>query len=319
MVDQAYPELITAAAALVVVAADGSLLAFAEIALPSTVRSSGAAEAWALYVALQHALGVGIFITDCHSLLDTAAGGLARATSAAAPLAAIWRRIGSVVDGAVESLVSAGLLVWMPSHTARSRIGTTRRSDGCLVTPLDWRANRLVDALAKRRAFGDAVSRGVVKELETLTRVAATAAAALGAWTHAANNFVEHRTTPAGGTVRVVRRDVVTAQHQTKSAAKRPWRKRALVPPRPPVALAPPTVLMATPPAPRQDRHAGAVAATAARRARRKAQHTAGAVAADFAVRQVLADRHGEAKPVEVDLYAKRAALLARVRANSGV
>ena len=37
----------------------------------------------------------------------------------------------------------------MPAHTSMHSIGVALRSDGIAVTAVDWRANRLADALAK--------------------------------------------------------------------------------------------------------------------------------------------------------------------------
>ena len=43
-------------------------------------------------------------------------------------------------------------LRWMPAHTAEGSIGRVTTSDGTMLTALEWRANRLVDALAKSAA-----------------------------------------------------------------------------------------------------------------------------------------------------------------------
>ena len=52
-----------------------------------------------------------------------------------------------VVDAALQ-----GRVTWMPSHGSRLTIGARNKSDGQPVTALDWRANRLADAVAKAAA-----------------------------------------------------------------------------------------------------------------------------------------------------------------------
>ena len=307
VVDQDYPELVTAAAAIVVTSTGGDLLAYAEIVLTPSARSSGAAEAWAFYLAIVHGLTRQTIVTDCRSLLDTASGGLAQATAASRPLAALWRRIGAAVDDPVQQLVVERRLIWMPSHIARARLGVVLRSDGLPVTALDWRANRLVDALARRRAFAEAAPRTDVASLELAARAAAVAAAALGACTLAANHQTTTCTTASGATVNVVRRDAVSVASQSAGAAKRPWRKRMPRPPRPLKPLAERTAAPASASRPRSD-------ITRAAAAHARASSASAAAARDFLVRQSLANRHVGAVPVDGDSYGRRTALLERVR-----
>ena len=46
-------------------------------------------------------------------------------------------------------------VVWMPAHRPQSSIGHAMKSNGHPINALDWRANRLVDALAKMAAMLD--------------------------------------------------------------------------------------------------------------------------------------------------------------------
>ena len=82
-------------------------------------------------------------------------------------------------------------LLWMPAHTSRLTASTAGKSDGSRLSYVDWRANRLVDALAKAAAR----TRRLPAELRSLHASAALAAghaaALLGVVTHAANNFQE--------------------------------------------------------------------------------------------------------------------------------
>ena len=87
----------------------------------------------------------------------------------------------------------------MPSHgTAHATIGHAVKSDGSLVTAVEWRANRLVDAAAKSAALG---SRAPVRTRNTLRQALAAAeygAALAGATTRAANNHKVAMLTPHG-------------------------------------------------------------------------------------------------------------------------
>ena len=310
VVDQWIPELATSAAALVVVSHAGDLVAFAEAALPASARSSGAAETLGLYLACATSLRIPSVITDCKSLLDAARAGIGRATAASRPLAGTWTRIAAAIEVPIQRLVVDGLLLWMPSHVARSRISECKRSDGRTVTLLDWRANRLADAIAKRCAFAAAAPRADVARVEAASRAAATVAATLGVVTRAANRFPESRTTASGNVVQLLRRDAVAVASQPPGVPKRPWRARVPAPPRPlrPLAARPASAPAAARTA-RSPRSREAAAAARSLRART-------AAASDFRMREALADRHGEAAPVAGDSYARRAALLERVRAR---
>jgi hypothetical protein len=79
----------------------------------------------------------------------------------------------------------------MPAHMSRLTATTAGKSDGSPLSYVDWRANRLVDALAKAAAR----TRRLPAELRSLhasaAQAAGHAAALLGVVTHAANNFQE--------------------------------------------------------------------------------------------------------------------------------
>ena len=72
-----------------------------------------------------------------------------------------------VVSGSV-----AGFVDWMPSRRAQSSIGTVCRASVALITAVAWRANRLVDALARSAVTASrlsAVTRARSKPLERPT------------------------------------------------------------------------------------------------------------------------------------------------------
>ena len=56
------------------------------------------------------------------------------------------------MDGSINRLAKDGLLVWMPAHQTSAAIGVQTLSNGDKLSATDWRANRLVDALAKQAA-----------------------------------------------------------------------------------------------------------------------------------------------------------------------
>ena len=50
-------------------------------------------------------------------------------------------------------MVEDSKLVWMPAHTSTGAVREAKLSNGTRLSMLDWRANRLVDALAKISAL----------------------------------------------------------------------------------------------------------------------------------------------------------------------
>ncbi len=126
--------------------------------------------------------------TDCLGLLTTARQGSGIATGPGRPLARIWRAIAEILDGDVTAWARRDLLVWEPAHQTVHAVGERVCSDGRRLSTIDWRANRLVDALAKQAASAVRASKATVR-LAASARVAALhAACVLGQVTHAANN-----------------------------------------------------------------------------------------------------------------------------------
>ena len=83
------------------------------------------------------------------ALLTTARSGTAQATHHSRPLARIWTQIGQSLDGTLDDLTGNRNLVWLPAHQTTSAIQKKVLSNGRYMTTVDWRANRLVDALAR--------------------------------------------------------------------------------------------------------------------------------------------------------------------------
>ena len=142
-----------------------------------------------------------------HSTEVTATFCTQLATAPSRTLARIWCEIAHILDGDVTSLAEQQLLIWQPAHLPASAIGEAKCSDGRRLTVIDWRANRLADALAKQAArIGRAD-----KETQLLARSAEAAllnaACNLGASTHAANNHKVEITVDGGGVATVTKRD----------------------------------------------------------------------------------------------------------------
>ena len=124
-------------------------------------------------------------ITDCLALLRTAERGLASATAATRPLARLWNHIGSIMDGNIGKLVEDGLLVWMPAHQTSAGVGVKVLSDGRRLSWIDWRANRLVDAVAKQAAAQRQAPAAILRILKSAQTAGRHSAALLGRVTHA--------------------------------------------------------------------------------------------------------------------------------------
>jgi len=166
--------------AIAVVDDGGHLLACAYGAPPCWIRNSAGAEAWALLTVLHHCPVMPILFTDCLGLISKLARGKTAATGHDRPLARLWRLIFAAVDGAVplESLHTT--FVWVPAHRSRQAVGQTLRSDGQPLTLENWRANRLVDFLAKAAAGRYRVPGSTLRLLADATAAVSYSAALLG-------------------------------------------------------------------------------------------------------------------------------------------
>ena len=90
--------------------------------------------------------------TDCQAFFTTPQHGEVTA-AANKPLARIWRSIAYTLGGCFRSVVEGDKLVWMPAHTSTASVGEVKLSNGTRLSMVDWRAKRLVDALAKTSAL----------------------------------------------------------------------------------------------------------------------------------------------------------------------
>ena len=192
---------------IVIVSSGGDLLAYGYGVPPAWVRDASGAEAWALAEALRWCPFMPKITTDCLNLVTTLRAGRAAATDARSPLARIWVDIFRALDD-VEHLPQAMYPpLWMPSHGALHTIGATKKSIGYVVTAVDWRANRLVDLLAKKAAAETRVSAHALRLVADAADAVRYWMAKLGAVTHAANHFKLVTCLPDGTTTTTVKRD----------------------------------------------------------------------------------------------------------------
>ena len=194
---------------IAVVSLEGDLLAYGLGWPPTWCSTAAAAEAWALQTVLRECPFPPQMRTDCMSLLTTARLGSAKATHHSRPSARIWKTISETLGVDISTLVQGGKLAWVPAHQSLQMVGETKLSNGCRLTVADWRANRLVDALAKAAASELQASKDTLAFLASAEAAAGHAAALLGVVTHAANNFTEVETHEDGTTSKRILRDSV--------------------------------------------------------------------------------------------------------------
>jgi len=125
------------------------------------------------------------------------------------------------MDMDISHLVKDGKLAWMPAHQSLQMVGETKLSNGCRLTAIDWRANRLVDVLAKTAAADLQASKDTLALLSSAEAAAGHATALLGVVTHAANNFKEV----------VVSEDGTSTTRVLRDSTDKPKAKRVLATP----------------------------------------------------------------------------------------
>ena len=304
-------ELRRTGCAIVVVSAAGDLIAYGSAVPPAWVRTAAAAELWAVTLVLSLAAAPPEIRTDCRSILTAAAAGSARATRPTGALAQLWSRIATLLDDNVYALIETGKLIWMPAHSSQSAIGRAVRSDGHFVTPLDWRANRLADAIAKAAAGCDQVCVDAVRLLAKAEQLVAHECAVLGSVTFAANHNSSEVTGHDGIARTVIARDAAALRRPRKLAkpAEAPALRQATLPVSADHARAATTFAVAT-------RHPSVVARAASARTASRAR-----VAAEVAMARALCcsrmatARPSSAPPAAERLAAVRQRVLARCTA----
>jgi hypothetical protein len=207
-------------ATALVTAADGRLVGYGQGAPPHWCKTAAAAEAWALYTVVGQTAFIPAMRTDCLSLIATAAAGVIKATDPRKVLARIWVLLAAALDGELQMLADHRALIWIPAHTSPASIGEIKRSDGMRLSHVDWRANRLADALAKQAAAGMQPPRAVSRLLTSAMHAARHAAKLLGRVTFAANNHKVQIVGEDGHSISRTVRDSVDAPRKTRVAPR---------------------------------------------------------------------------------------------------
>ena len=101
-VNTRWEALATFGFSIVIVAADGELVAWGNGIPPPWVDSAAGAEAWALAKTVKMAVHPPSIVTDCKSLLQVSRVGPTRARAATMPLARTWAEIVAALDGDLE-------------------------------------------------------------------------------------------------------------------------------------------------------------------------------------------------------------------------
>ena len=197
----------------------GTLVGVGFGAPPYWVDTAAAAEAWAIRHVLNSTALVPMIYTDCLSLVRTVEAGVSSATGADRRLARIWHDIAHVTDGDFQQL--SNQLRWLPAHKSLDQALQLKASDGSRVTALDWRANRLVDAVAKRAASLSKTDSSILRFLDSARTLLAHKAAVLAQATFKANHCPTEVDDGHGGTKTVFKRDA-TPRPKDLPAATRP-------------------------------------------------------------------------------------------------
>jgi hypothetical protein len=253
----------------------GALVACGYGVPPMWVHDAAGAELWAVcFVLGLRCHTVPSIVTDCKGIVDSLQYAPHTLTCHDKALARTWGMVRQQLDDDLQQL--ARRLTWMPSHAAYTSIEVAADSDGHPVTATMWRANRLVDALAKRAAGQHRMPQWALKQIEQAKNLALYSAAKLGVVTHRANHH----------TVQVVAGDgtITTRTCRDSTAEKQPTR-----PPRKPPGAAShgPLADFSAAAAPRQ-----AVASQVARGTKRVATAWHSEAAAPAQKKRVLAKLH---------------------------
>ena len=202
----------------------GDLLGYGLGWPPTWVTTAAAAEAWALSVVLELVPFPPPLRTDCLALLQTAREGTSKAIHHSKPLARIWKRIANTIGDDVSLLMNDDTLVWFPAHHTWRSVGEVKGSNGRRLSPVDWRANRLVDKLAKTAAAALQHPKHVLELLPSADAAAAHAACLLGVVTHAANHHEVTETDDTGCSRTIVCRDSTDKPRSAKRSYSEPAR-----------------------------------------------------------------------------------------------
>ena len=130
---------------------EGNVIAKAFGTPPAWIDTVPGAEAWAVVEALRNSVPGIIIWSECLSVVNRFKAGRKSATASKVRLARLW----SIIFDLCEDLPQhqrAGMLNWIPAHTAEWTVGSKRKGDGSKLTKTDREGNAAADLLAKRGA-----------------------------------------------------------------------------------------------------------------------------------------------------------------------
>jgi len=205
MIDNFCRPMIRTGFGIAVVSAEGQLLAYAFGSPPAWAQTANAAEAWAFYQVCRQNARPPITITDCLSVPDTLLRGREAATASNMHMARIWNLIAGCLDGEVWSNLAHRTVIWMPAHGSRASVNRAVKSNGCPVSWVDWRSNRLVDSLAKAAAHRWAVPESTKQFVRDAIRLYEFSAGLVGNAAFASNHYQHTDFTDNGVVTRYLR------------------------------------------------------------------------------------------------------------------
>ena len=205
-----------------VVSEAGSLLAFGNGIPPPWIVDAAGAELWAFYFVAALTPCLPAIVTDCKGILDGLQASPPHMCSSRMALARTWKMVVQALDGSFEAAQQR--VTWMPAHGSAASIGDARDSNGKCIDAVMWRANRLVDVLAKRAAARSRLPAWAIGHVKDAGKLYAHHAARLGSVTHDANNYRQKLINEDGQEVTRMLRD---------STAARPWISRKFLRPPP--------------------------------------------------------------------------------------
>ncbi len=222
---------------IALVGRDGSLIAFGYGVPPHWVWDAAGAELWAVYVVASFSVSLPRIITDCKGIVDGLNLVPQATTNHDRALARTWAMLRRAVDDDFE--LARQRVTWMPSHESVRAIGRAKDSHGRPITSVMWRANRLVDALAKRAASEYRLPTWALRQVDTAAQLVKYQAAKLGVVTHRVNNCRASQILDGGATVTKLLRDS-TAERQPRAPGHRRRRQQPSADPAPSLPSGPP-------------------------------------------------------------------------------
>ena len=183
-------------------------VALAAAVPPEWIDTIPGAEAWALFVVLSMAHSPPMMITDCLGNRRMLLSGEEQATAPGKILARVWHAIFACREN-VDQRSLQSMFTWMPAHTTAATFSTRCRSDGRRLTAIDWRANAMADALAKKAAQSTRVPVAVRRQFQQMIAAQRYGAAVAGAACRAADSYVTTSYAHDGSLVTTVYRDSI--------------------------------------------------------------------------------------------------------------